>query len=334
MTRCLALLLAAAALAPPVHGAPAADCAERPAVGYRVLALPDGRKAAVWYPAAGSEEAIVYLRGGPTGRAVRDAPPARCPRAPLVLFSHGLGACALQSTVLTEALARRGYVVAAPDHADAATCSIGGDALRLQNIRTQQPLYDPARWDERSELGRLHDLRATIDAVGRDPALARIADVARVGAVGHSLGGYSVLALGGAWPSWRTPAVQAVVALSPFVAPFLAHGTLPRLAVPVMYQGAQFDWGITPTLEGATGAFAASPAPKVYAKLKGGLHVEWTDLACLGLATAAACREARPNAALIERSVGGFLDRYLAGEPAAGPAADSGQFAAYRYVPE
>jgi len=40
---------------------------------------------------------------------------------PLVLFSHGLGGCALQTIFFTEELARHGYVVAAPDHADAAT---------------------------------------------------------------------------------------------------------------------------------------------------------------------------------------------------------------------
>lgn len=83
-----------------------------------------------------------------------------------------------------------------------------------------QPLLEPARWTEQTEVGRLHDLRATIAQVGSDATLARIADTARVGAVGHSLGGYAVLAMGGAWPAWRTRDVKAVVALSPFVAPW------------------------------------------------------------------------------------------------------------------
>ena len=228
--------------------AQAADCNGRQSVGYRVLPLPSGRKVAVWYPAAAAEQPFAYTRAGGelTGSVARDAPPAACPRVPLVLFSHGLGGCGLQSTFLTEELARRGYVVAAPDHADAATCGIDGEALRLQNLRTEQPLLEPARWTEQSEIGRLHDLRAAIAKVGSDPALARIADTTRVGAVGHSLGGYAALAMGGAWPTWRTREVKAVVALSPFVAPFIAHGTLPKLAVPVMYQGAQFDWGLTP----------------------------------------------------------------------------------------
>ena len=40
---------------------------------------------------------------------------------PLILFSHGLDGCGAQSKFLTEALAAHGYIVAAPDHADA-TC--------------------------------------------------------------------------------------------------------------------------------------------------------------------------------------------------------------------
>ena len=245
--------------------AQSADCNGRQSVGYRVLPLPSGRKVAVWYPAAAAEQPFAYTRAGNelTGSVARDAPPAACPRVPLVLFSHGLGGCGLQSTFLTEELARRGYVVAAPDHADAATCGIDGEALRLQNLRTEQPLLEPARWNEQSEIGRLHDLRATIAKVGSDAALARIADTTRVGAVGHSLGGYAVLAMGGAWPTWRTHEVKAVVAMSPFVTPFIAHGTLPKLAVPVMYQGAEFDWGVTPNVEGTEGRVRGEPGTEV-----------------------------------------------------------------------
>lgn len=311
----------------------AADCNGRQSVGYRVLPLPSGRKVAVWYPAAAAEQPFAYTSAGGDlkGSVARDAPPAACPRVPLVLFSHGLGGCGLQSTFLTEELARRGYVVAAPDHADAATCGIDGEPLRLQNLRTEQPLLEPARWTERSEIGRLHDLRAAIAKVSSDPALARIADTSRVGAVGHSLGGYAVLALGGAWPTWRTHEVKAVVALSPFAAPFIAHGTLPKLAVPVMYQGAEFDWGMTPAMEGPKGAFAASPAPRYYVRLRGGTHVEWTNLGCLGTSSVAACVQARPNAALIARYAGEFLDRYLKDRPSPLLASEGRGLEAYRF---
>jgi len=333
MTRSIAASLLALLMLAASAGARATDCNGRQSVGYRVLPLPSGRKVAVWYPAAAAEQPFAYTRAGGEllGSVARDAPPASCPRVPLVLFSHGLGGCGLQSTLLTEELARRGYVVAAPDHADAATCGIDGEALRLQNLRTGQPLLEPARWTDQTEIGRLHDLRAAIAKVSGDPALARIADTTRVGAVGHSLGGYAVLAMGGAWPAWRTREVKAVVALSPFVAPFIVHGTLPQLAVPVMYQGAQFDWGLTPVIEGPKGAFARSPAPKYYVRLLAGTHVEWTNLGCLGATSAAACLQARPNAALIARYAGEFLDRYLKDRPSPLLASEGRGLEAYRF---
>jgi predicted dienelactone hydrolase len=337
-TRLIISLLAAAAsvLPPPVAAIVAADCAAPHTVGYRVLALDSGRKLAVWYPAAAPEKPFAYTRaaGGLLGSIARDAPPAACPRMPLVIFSHGLGGCALQSTFITEELARHGYVVAAPDHRDAATCSIDDDGLRLQNVRTEQPLLEPARWTEQSEIGRLQDLRAAIRRVAGDDALARIVDTTRVGAVGHSMGGYAVLGMAGAWPAWRTPEVKAVIALSPYVAPYLAHGTLPKLAVPVMYQGAQFDWGMTPTIEGPKGAFAQSPAPKYYARLRGGTHVEWTNLGCLGQPTIAACLKAKPNAALINRYAVKFLDRHLKDVPSTLLGSDGQGLEAYRHAPK
>jgi hypothetical protein len=137
--------------------------------------------------------------------------------------------------------------------------------------------------------------------------------------------------MGGAWPTWRTREVKAVVALSPFVAPFIVHGTLPQLAVPVMYQGAQFDWGLTPAIEGPKGAFARSPAPKYYVRLLAGTHVEWTNLGCLGTPSAAACLQARPNAALIARYTGEFLDRYLKDRPSSLLASEGRGLEAYRF---
>src|SRR5512134_3348250 len=247
----------------------AADCTGRQSAGFRVLVLDSGRKVAVWYPAAAPEEPHAYTRAnnGFLGSVARDAPPAACPRVPLVLFSHGLGGCALQSIFLTEELARHGYVVAAPDHADAATCGIDRDGLRLRNLRTDQSFFDPRRWDDRSEVDRLQDMRAVMRLVADDPQLGPVADVNRVGAVGHSLGGYTVLGMAGGWPSWKTPEVKAVLALSPYVSPYADSGTIARLGVPVMYQGAQFDWGITPSLEGKRGAYALTSAPKYFAKL-------------------------------------------------------------------
>ncbi len=306
----------------------AADCSGRYSAGYRVLELESGRKLAVWYPASAAEQPTA--RGGFAGRVARDAPPAACGRAPLVLFSHGWGGCARQSIFVTEELARHGYVVAAPDHADA-VCSIDGDELNLGRLRIDRSFFDPASWNERSEIGRLHDLRAVIARVAADAPLARLADTARVGAVGHSLGGYAVLGMAGAWPSWHTPQVKAVLAFSPYVLPFMAQGTLARLDVPVMYQGALLDLVLTTSLEGPQGAYAATAPPKYFVKLASGTHFEWTNMICNGTADVPACLQAQPNAALINRYAIAFFDRHLKGKASELLAAPGRGLAAYRF---
>ena len=330
MKRTLVLALSLIGCLPATASEPSADCNARHA-GYKVLDMPSGRKLAVWYPTSAAEQPFRYARATTNfdGSVARDAPPAGCPRRPLVLFSHGLGGCALQSVFITEELARHGYVVAAPDHRDAATCGIDGERLRLQNLHTDRSLLEPGRWTDQNEAARLDDLRAAIERVRADRDLARVTDTQRVGAIGHSLGGYSVLGLAGAWPSWRTPVVKAVVALSPYVTPFLVHATLAGLSAPVMYQGAEFDWGITSSIEGPKGAFAASPTPKYFVKLNGGTHLDWTNMACTGQASVAACLRARPNAALIVDYTLGFFDRYL--KDAAAPLLEAGGLALQEY---
>ena len=295
-----------------------ADCDARQSAGYRILSLDSGRKVAVWYPAAEPEAPFAYSHSnyGFMGSVAQDSPPLEsCARVPLVLFSHGLGGCALQSLFITEELARHGYVVAAPDHTDAA-CAIGSDDVKLGNIRTDNSFLTPRRWTDQSEIDRLHDLRAVINLVANDPQLARIVDVSNIGAVGHSLGGYTVVGMAGGWATWKTPAIKAVLALSPYVEPFVTQGTLAALGVPVMYQGAQFDWGITPSLEGRRGAYAVSESPKYFAKLNGGTHFEWTNLVCVGESNVAACLNDKPNARLIDLYGIAFFDRYLKGKHA------------------
>ena len=328
-----ATLLAGLAAAVPA-AARAADCSGRFSAGYRALPLDNGRQVAVWYPTHAPEQRLSRSAAGDrfASRVARDAPPAACPRVPLVLFSHGWGGCAPQSIFLTEELARAGYVVAAPDHADA-VCRIGTDDVDLARMRIDRSFLDPAGWNERSEVGRLHDLRAAIARVAADPALARIADTARIGAVGHSLGGYAALGMAGGWPSWKTPQVQAVLALSPYALPFMAQGSLGRLQVPVMYQGAALDFGMTASLEGPQGAYAATAPPKYFVRLAGGTHFEWTNLACTGTADVPDCLKARPNAALIVRYGIAFFDRHLKGGPGEALRSTARGLDAYRFEP-
>ncbi len=106
----------------------------------------------------------------------------------LIVLSHGHGGSELAHASLAEALARDGYLVAAPRHP--------GD-----NWQDRSLLADgPARYFT----ARPRQVSRVIDALLQDPTwkerIARDARGPRVGAVGHSAGGYTVLALAGAQP--------------------------------------------------------------------------------------------------------------------------------------
>jgi hypothetical protein len=307
-------------------------CDAPQSAGYRVLALEDGRKVAVWYPASEPEQPFAYSRSGDMGRVAADSPPlGGCPPIPLVLFSHEFGGCALQSIFITEELARHGYVVAAPDHRDAG-CAIGSDDL--EPLRTDKWFLAPQLWSDESAVDRPHDLRDVMHLVAQDPALAPIVDASNVGAVGHSLGSYTVIGMAGGWQSWKTPELKAVIALSPFVEPFVERGTLSRLGVPVMYQTAWLAWDKR-RLEIENQACELTSPPKYLVELKrvAQLDSEWTNLLCLGQANVAACLQAQPNAAVIDRYVIAFLDRHLKGKPAEQLNADGNDLNRYLRLP-
>jgi predicted dienelactone hydrolase len=206
--------------------------------------------------------------------AVWDSGEASGTRQPVVIFSHGFHGCATQSRFLMAAMSAAGYVVLAPNHRDA-SCD-GGQARLI--ARPPVPFTQPQSWDESTYRDRAEDIRLLIAALHTDKRFADRLDWSRLALAGHSLGGYTVLGLSGAWPSWKLPDVRAVLALSPYVQPFLAKGTLGGLTVPVMYQGGTRDWGITPWLARTSGAYAKSPSPKYFIELKGATHFAWTDL--------------------------------------------------------
>jgi pimeloyl-ACP methyl ester carboxylesterase len=95
--------------------------------------------------------------------------------------------------------------------------------------------------------------------------------------VGHSLGGYTVLGLAGAWSGWGMDGIAAVVALAPFVQPFSRGGKPAGIGVPVLYQVGDKDGLVTPAFE-EMGFYAATPAPACRITYRGAGHLAWTDL--------------------------------------------------------
>ena len=106
----------------------------------------------------------------------------------LILLSHGIGGSELGHSVLAQALARNGYLVAALRHP--------GDNWQDRSLIEKRP---ERYFDERPR-----QASRVIDAILADPAwkdrIASDGQGPRVGALGHSAGGYTVLALAGARP--------------------------------------------------------------------------------------------------------------------------------------
>jgi predicted dienelactone hydrolase len=140
----------------------------------------DGKlRITLWYPASAPEQEVdIGPPGAPifiSGRTAADAPFADGARHPLILVSHGFGGTARQMTWLATALARAGYVVVGVDHPG----TNGIDGV------TAEGAYAP--WE------RAGDLKAALDAVLADPALAAHIDTDRIGVAGFSLGGFTSL---------------------------------------------------------------------------------------------------------------------------------------------
>ena len=106
----------------------------------------------------------------------------------LILLSHGIGGSELGHSALAQTLARHGYLVAAMRHP--------GDNWQDQTLIQNSP---ERYFDERPR-----QASRVIDAILADPAwkgrITADSQGPRVGALGHSAGGYTVLALAGGQP--------------------------------------------------------------------------------------------------------------------------------------
>ncbi|MGF6109634.1 alpha/beta hydrolase family protein [Pseudomonas frederiksbergensis] len=154
-------------------------------IGFQSSTLPDPQnerplEMVVWYPS--TTTATPQLFGdNPVfigALAVPNAPPATGER-PLVVLSHGYNGSWINQTWLASALAHKGYIVAAVNHPGT----------------TSQDRSPPAAaqlWQRPADLSR------AIDAVTAQPEKFGVVAKHRIAAVGHSLGGWTVLEIAGA----------------------------------------------------------------------------------------------------------------------------------------
>jgi predicted dienelactone hydrolase len=236
----------------------------------------------------------------------KPAGPAPAEGYPLIVFSHGFTLCETRSQFLTSGWAHAGYFVLAPHHHDGA-CR--GNMIGKLAQGPEEPFRDPEAWSDATNRDRRDDVEAVLDAALKDKSFEGVPiDSNRVGLAGHSLGGYTVLGLAGAWPSWKDQRVKAVLAMAPYCIPFFKTGNLGHLGVPVMYQVESGDFAITPTVTRAGGGYDLTSAPKWIVEFGMGGHLSW------------ARAEPLPHGPM-ERYALAFFDRYLKGATSPDPLA-------------
>ncbi|MGZ6543760.1 MAG: alpha/beta hydrolase family protein [Actinomycetota bacterium] len=231
--------------------------------GYRSLRLEDAARARpvaidVWYPSPSTGSETPHDYGLGAGRVVEGAP-AIDEALPVIVLSHGAFGSARNYSWIAESLARNGYLVCGVSHF--------GESP-VYGVETIDPstVLDPS--------DRVVDCSFALDHVLAGALLEHV-DPWRVGALGHSSGGATAIALAGglfdpaamarhcasekaaedrgcaygrlpaaalrrppAPRSHHDPRVRAVVALDPALGPGFDAGSLSEISIPVHVVGA------------------------------------------------------------------------------------------------
>jgi predicted dienelactone hydrolase len=165
--------------------------------------------------------------------------PLKAGTFPTVLLSHGTGSTPLVYRTLALHLARHGFVVGLPEHP-------------FNNRENNSWANTP-----QNLMARPRHLQLAINALFEDQRFAASLHPGSVGLIGHSLGGYTVLALAGGQPNSvprdspdgvaqpipvpMDERVKALVLLAPATPWYLLPGALRNVRVPILLLEAEQD---------------------------------------------------------------------------------------------
>ena len=224
-------------------------------------------------------------------------PQAASSPVPVIVISHGVAEDRTTYAYLAQHLASYGFAVATLEH-------VGGDTNRLRKYFSGLAPAPKAT----ELLERPRDVSFLLDELERqaqsDPTLRQI-DVQQVGLVGHSLGGYTVLALAGAQLNFdrlkrdcnpnrsvnislllqcrakelkpqpyalKDPRVKAIFAISPLNSTIFGQQGMSQIRVPVFLMGGSDDI-VTPAVPEQIYPFTWLQTPDKYlAILDKGTH--------------------------------------------------------------
>jgi dienelactone hydrolase len=190
---------------------------------------------------------------------------------PLIIYSHPSGGHRRAATFLCTHLSSHGYVVAAVDHSEVVAAELArrdGETAEQKTTRVEAVIAN-----------RVPDLRFLLDHLLSSAAWDSDThlDPTRIGVVGHSFGGWTVLAA-----TAEESRIRAVVALAPGGSSQPKPGILPvKLTfswgrdVPTLYLVAEND--ISLPLAGMYELFERTPATKQMVILRRADHLHFMD---------------------------------------------------------
>lgn len=222
-----------------------------PALPYRDLPL------YIWYPGQ-----VVMTDGGyPPESSDAKLDPKGGPY-PLAIFIHGFSGLSQQSTFLTQALAAKGYIVAAANFPQTYLLTPGG----------------PSDADDQQQVGDASFIADQLFAKSKDssdPLYSALDEAAGYAVIGHSSGG--AVTLDAAYSLGSHDArVKGIVALAPDAC-FFSSAMFASRDVPMMLIAGTDDRYNPPEVNAKRAYSLATKSTRWLAMLTGGTHLFFTD---------------------------------------------------------
>lgn len=236
-------------------------------------------------------------------------------QTPLVVFSHGIWGMRFQNTAQFEALASRGYIVLAVDHAYDASLTIFNDGT-IADFRSgyEGELSEDEFWALRNPQvkTRVADIDFMINTVAQKAAaqdpLWGAGDLQHIGMFGHSYGGAtSVVA------AHQDPRIDATIVLDGWILPVPPQVVEQGVKTPILFIGRE-TWPDPLNYQKLDVLLSNSPNHKSVL-MPGTEHFDFSDaplfspfMQTVGLAGTI---PAKQLAADLEQRIVGFFDQHL-----------------------